>query len=189
MERYLLPAYFTVIAIYLITCFIIGRRRRKRAAASSYSQGGICDHGHAKPEKPGEVPQTVGLWKPYGEAELLADLHNPALSIDEIMVRCKDMDPALVEKTVKSMSPDDRRAQRLLWYTTMLKSNKVLKVVPPPAPAKTVIAVKASMEICRMCPHERVTIGGYNLDPSNPYRRIIGCKFCKDTGYVTIQRG
>lgn len=188
MDRYFLPAYFSAVAIYLTVCFIMGHRRKKQAVSHSET----CDHDHGPAEKPGEVPQTVGLWKPYSEAELLADLHNPALSIDQIMVRCKDLDPDLIEKTIKSMNPDDRRGQRLLWYTNMLKSNKVLKVVPPPTPAKTVIAVKASMEICRMCMHQRINLrmGTYDREYVSPYaNQIIRCNFCKDTGYVTIQRG
>lgn len=139
-----------------------------------------------------EIPKE--LPKVYSKEDLRRDLLNPALAIDEILAKCKDMTPEEIEAVVKEVGSGDRRSERLAWYAKMLQQNAVLKVVPPPPPGKVVVAVKGSMEVCQLCADRRRNMGNYVASMyydkgGRPIHPTVKCTVCNDTGYVVIQRG
>lgn len=173
--------------VYALTSWFLNVRKANRllkalpkAPTNPVQTGAAGQPGGAA--QVGAVGQSgVASQKVYGLDDLRRDLTDATVSIDQIMAWCGHLDPAEIEKVIKELDPSDRKVQRMAWYSTMLKSNKALKVVPPPAPGKPVIMLKGSTELCKFC----MPIGG---GPSDDFRRR-SCTMCHGRGYMIIERG
>jgi hypothetical protein len=143
----------------------------------------LLDHIKKYEKKAVEEPPKDEA-RSYSKEDLKRDLLDPKYSTEDILEKCKNFPPEEIENLLKDLKLNDRKAERLRWYASMLAKQGELKVVPPPI-KPVVIAVKGTFEPCKVCSRAREHYSYYPPLRNEKYP----CSTCGGTGYVVIQNG